>query len=127
MLRKIKRSLWGILLGLTGLWMLANTALPATWSFVAIRNLPVQCSGVIGMGVMNVAMVLALRPVWLGPRLGGLHKWPWIAGLSGAGVPHRGVDELCRVGGTIGARHHFSGTHVLETQILLRQYGRTCW
>ena len=87
MLSNIKRSLWGMLLGLTCLWALANTGLPETLNFVAVRNLLVQYSGVIGIGVMSVAMVLALRPVWLEPWLGGLdktyrlHKWLGISGL----------------------------------------------
>ncbi|QCB47951.1 ferric reductase [Hydrogenophaga sp. PAMC20947] len=86
-LRNIKLSLWGVLLGLTGLWALANTGLPETLTFVAIRNLLTQYSGVIGVGVMSVVMVLALRPVWLEPWLGGLdksyrlHKWLGISGL----------------------------------------------
>ena len=90
MLRNIKLSLWGVLLGLTGLWVMANTGLPQTLNFIAIRNLLVQYSGVIGIGVMSVAMVLALRPVWLEPWLGGLdksyrlHKWLGIAGLVAA-------------------------------------------
>lgn len=88
--RNIKLSLWGILVGLTGLWMLANTGLPETLNFIVLRNLLVQYSGVIGIGVMSVAMVLALRPVWLEPWLGGLdksyrlHKWLGISGLIAA-------------------------------------------
>ena len=90
MFRSIKLSLWGVLVGLTALWMLANTNLPETLNFIAIRNLLVQYSGVIGIGVMSVAMVLALRPVWLEPWLGGLdksyrlHKWLGISGLIAA-------------------------------------------
>ena len=90
MLRNIKLSLWGTLLGLTGLWALANTGLPTTLNFANVRNLLVQYSGVIGIGVMSVAMVLALRPVWLEPWLGGLdktyrlHKWLGISGLVAA-------------------------------------------
>ncbi len=87
MLRNIRLSLWGVLLVLTGLWLMANTGLTQTSNFIAIRNLLVQYSGVIGIGAMSVAMVLALRPVWLEPWLGGLdksyrlHKWLGIAGL----------------------------------------------
>jgi predicted ferric reductase len=85
--KNIKLGLWGILAGLTGFWMLANTNLPETLNFIAIRNLLVQYSGVIGIGVMSVAMLLALRLVWLEPWLGGLdksyrlHKWLGISGL----------------------------------------------
>ena len=87
MLRNIKLSLWGFLIGLSGLWILANTTLPDTINFNAIRNLFLQYSGVISIGAMSVAMVLALRPVWLEPWLGGLdksyrlHKWLGISAL----------------------------------------------
>lgn len=90
MLRNIKITLWGLLAGLTALWLLANLPFPDELNVITIRNLFVQCSGVIGMGVMSVAMVLAVRPVWLEPWFGGLdksyrlHKWLGIAGLSAA-------------------------------------------
>ncbi|MHA6323682.1 ferredoxin reductase family protein [Roseivivax sp. CAU 1753] len=90
MLRNIKIALWGVMAGLTALWLLANLPFPDDLSVITSRNLAVQYSGVIGMGVMSVAMVLAVRPVWLEPWLGGLdkayrlHKWLGIAGLSAA-------------------------------------------
>jgi Predicted ferric reductase len=46
-----------------------------------------QYSGVLGIGVMSAAMVLAVRPVVFEPYLGGLdkmyrlHKWLGISGL----------------------------------------------
>lgn len=46
-----------------------------------------QYSGVIGIGLMSIAMLLALRPKWLEPHLDGLdkmyrlHKWLGIAAL----------------------------------------------
>ena len=46
-----------------------------------------QYTGVLGMGVMSVAMLLAVRPAWLEHRLHGLdkmyrlHKWLGISGL----------------------------------------------
>lgn len=90
MLRHIKYALWGLLAGLTALWLLANLPFPDDLSTMNTRNLLVQYSGVIGMGAMSVAMILAVRPVWLEPWLGGLdksyrlHKWLGIAGLSAA-------------------------------------------
>lgn len=84
----IKRFLWIFLLALSALWWLTDTtewaALP---HFFAWRAVLMQYSGVLGIGVMSVAMGLALRPVWLEPSLGGLdkmyrlHKWLGIAGL----------------------------------------------
>jgi predicted ferric reductase len=73
--------------GLTALWLIANLPLPETLSIMNSRNLFLQLSGVIAMGAMSVAMILAVRPVWLEPWLGGLdksyrlHKWLGIAGL----------------------------------------------
>ncbi|MBY4893583.1 ferric reductase-like transmembrane domain-containing protein [Rhodobacteraceae bacterium N5(2021)] len=90
MLRKIKIALWGLMTGLSALWLLANLPFPESLTVISVRNLLVQFSGVIGMGAMSVAMMLAVRPVWLEPWLGGLdksyrlHKWLGIAGLSAA-------------------------------------------
>ena len=90
MLRNIKLALVSILVGLSGLWLLASMPFPETPGVIAIRNLLVQYLGVIGIGVMSVAMVLALRPVWSEPWLGGLdksyrlHKWLGISGLVAA-------------------------------------------
>ncbi|WP_371156959.1 ferric reductase-like transmembrane domain-containing protein [Jannaschia sp. 2305UL9-9] len=87
MLRNIRISLWGLMAGLSFLWLLANLPLPETFSILTTRNLLMQYSGVIGMGAMSVAMILAVRPVGLEPWLGGLdksyrlHKWLGIAGL----------------------------------------------
>lgn len=85
----IQRFFWLYLLSLSALWF--GTA-PNDWAnlpnFLAWRSELIQYSGVLGMGVMSLAMLLALRPVWLEPRLGGLdkiyrlHKWLGIAGLS---------------------------------------------
>ncbi|WP_340155878.1 hypothetical protein, partial [uncultured Winogradskyella sp.] len=81
MLRNIKISLWIVLVGLTSLWVFANIPFLDTMSGKTIRGLFIQYSGVIGIGVMSIAMLLALRPVWLEPILGGLdksyrlHKW----------------------------------------------------
>ena len=84
----IKRFFWLFLLALSGVWWWTDTTV---WSalpdFFAWRALLVQYSGVLGMGVMSVAMVLAVRPVWFESTLGGLdkmyrlHKWLGISGL----------------------------------------------
>ncbi len=48
----------------------------------------VQYSGVLGIGLMSIAMLLALRPKWLEPHLDGLdkmyrlHKWLGIGALA---------------------------------------------
>tara|TARA_R110002049_G_scaffold215485_1_gene386963 strand:+ start:1392 stop:2750 length:1359 start_codon:yes stop_codon:yes gene_type:complete len=90
MLRNIKISLWIVLVGLTSLWVFANIPFLDTMSGKTIRGLFIQYSGVIGIGVMSIAMLLALRPVWLEPILGGLdksyrlHKWLGIIGFGAA-------------------------------------------
>lgn len=90
MLRNIQLSLWGLIAGLTALWLFAYLPLTEDLSVIVIRNLLAQYSGVIGIGAMSVAMILAVRPVWLEPKLGGLdksyrlHKWLGISGLVAA-------------------------------------------
>ncbi len=86
-MRNITLSLWGLLLVLTGLWLLADTMLPQPLTFISVRHVMVQYSGIIGISVMSVAMILATRPRWLESYLGGLdktyrlHKWLGITGL----------------------------------------------
>ena len=87
-MRNIKRFFWFYLFILTGLWLVADLMV---WSspanFFAWRAVLMQYSGVLGIGVMSVAMVLAVRPVVFEPYLGGLdkmyrlHKWLGISGL----------------------------------------------
>ncbi len=87
-MKTILRGLVGLLLALTLLWLLAEGGnLLTAQGFFPWRNLLVQYSGLLGMGVMSVAMVLAVRPAWLEHRLHGLdkmyrlHKWLGISGL----------------------------------------------
>lgn len=84
-----KRFLWGFLVALSALWWLADgTPLAGISSFTGWRNLWMQLSGVLALGVMSVALLLALRPVRLEPWLGGLdkmyrlHKWLGMAALA---------------------------------------------
>lgn len=86
-MKSIKVTFGLILLLLSGLWSLADSLLPDPMSYFAFRSVFVQYSGVIAVGVMSVAMILALRPVWIEPRLNGLdkmyrlHKWLGISAL----------------------------------------------
>lgn len=85
----LKRIFWIYLLVLTVLWGLV--AQPS-WSildpFFQGRSLWLQLSGVLGIGVMSLAMVLAARPDMVEPELGGfervnqLRDWLAIAGLA---------------------------------------------
>lgn len=86
-MRHIKFALWGLLVLLTLLWLLADPAIFQVADFWALCTLLVQYSGIIAMGAMSVAMVLALRPQWPERWLGGLdkmyrlHKWLGITAL----------------------------------------------
>lgn len=87
-MRRIRLALcWGIAL-LSSLWLLANPGVLAPGGFFALRGFMVQYSGVLAMGCMSLAMILATRPRWLEGRFGGLdklyrlHKWLGIGGLA---------------------------------------------
>ena len=88
-MKTLKRTFWMYLLVLTGLWWLADqTVWSSLDNFFRWRAVLMQYSGVLGIGVMSLAMLLAIRPVVLEPHLGGLdkmyrlHKWLGIAGLT---------------------------------------------
>ena len=87
-MKRIKLSLLGVLALLSLLWWQADPLVLEGDRFFALRGVLVNYTGVRGMGVMSVAMLLALRPVMLEPLLGGLdkvyrvHKWLGIAGLA---------------------------------------------
>ena len=86
-MKNIKIAIWAIPAILTALWVAASVPLPDTLSFIAVRNLVVQYSGVLGMGAMSVAMILATRARWLESWVNGLdkayrlHKWLGISAL----------------------------------------------
>jgi predicted ferric reductase len=86
-MKRIKVSFLAILLLLTALWLVADTLAPEPFTYFSFRAVFMQFSGVIGIGLMSVAMLLALRPKWLEPHLDGLdkmyrlHKWLGIAAL----------------------------------------------
>lgn len=86
-MKNIKRGFWALLLALTALWLLADTWMPDPFTYFSFRTVLMQYTGVIGMGAMSVAMLLATRPKWLEPPLDGLdkmyrlHKWLGITGL----------------------------------------------
>lgn len=93
-MERIKGFFWFFLLALAGLWWWTDTTawstLPGVFSW---RTGLLQCSGVLGIGVMSLAMVLAARPAWFESPLGGLdkmyrlHRWLGISGL-GLAVSH---------------------------------------
>jgi predicted ferric reductase len=89
-MKKITWVFWGFLLALSALWLLADPPWPARAGVFALRTVWIQYSGVLAMGAMSLAVLLAARPLWLEQRLGGLdkmyrlHKWLGIAALAAA-------------------------------------------
>ena len=92
-MNRIRRVFTVILVVLTVLWLGADTLLPEPLTYFAFRNVFVQYTGVLALGVMSLAMVLAVRPRWPEHYLDGLdkmyrlHKWLGGSGLVLAGVP----------------------------------------
>ncbi|TXH93198.1 MAG: ferric reductase [Rheinheimera sp.] len=90
---RLQLSLLAILLLLTGLWLGADTLLPDPFTYFSFRTVFMQYSGVLGIGVMSLAMLLALRPKWPERYFDGLdkmyrlHKWLGIAALL-IGIMH---------------------------------------
>lgn len=86
-MKRIKVSLVAILILLTALWLAADTLLPEPFTYFSFRVAFLQYSGVIGIGLMSFAMLLALRPKCLEPYLDGLdkmyrlHKWLGVGAL----------------------------------------------
>ena len=86
-MRNIKIVFWGALALLTVLWMVAEP-LALQWTGLAVlRGQMIQYSGILAMGCMSLAMILATRPRWPERWVGGLdkmyrlHKWLGIGGL----------------------------------------------
>jgi predicted ferric reductase len=86
-MKNIKLVFGGFLLLLTALWLLADPLLTTPYQFFALRTSLVNYSGIIAIGVMSLALILAVRPVVFEPWLGGLdkmyrlHKWLGITAL----------------------------------------------
>jgi len=87
-MKRIKVTFLAILLLLTALWLAADTLMPVPFTYFTFRAVFMQYSGVIGIGLMSIAMLLALRPKRLEPHLDGLdkmyrlHKWLGITALA---------------------------------------------
>lgn len=86
-MQNIKRTFWGLFLLLSALWLVLEPAAFRPEGFFPLRRALVQYSGLIAMGAMSVAMILALRPRgperWFGglDKMYRLHKWLGIAAL----------------------------------------------
>jgi predicted ferric reductase len=66
--KNIKLAFIALVAGLTGLWFLADTFVSMPFSFFSSRFAMVQYTGVMAVGAMSAAVLLALRPKWLEPR-----------------------------------------------------------
>lgn len=86
-MQNLKRAFWGALLLLLVLWLMAEPTVFQSTTFFGLRRAVVQLTGVVTIGCMSLAMVLALRPLWPQAWLGGLdkmyrlHKWLGISAL----------------------------------------------
>lgn len=86
-MQNLKRTFWGTLGVLVLLWLIAEPSVFQSAAFFALRGAMVQLSGILAIGCMSVAMILALRPRWPESWLGGLdkmyrlHKWLGITAL----------------------------------------------
>lgn len=87
-MKRIKQSLLALFAGLSLLWLLADDRLfSLPYEFFTLRNALINYSGILAMGAMSVAMLLAIRPARIEPLLGGLdkgyrlHKWLGISAL----------------------------------------------
>lgn len=86
-MRRVSISLWALLALLSALWLAAEPSVFQPQGFFALRNAMVQYSGILAMGAMSAAMVLALRPRWPERWFDGLdkmyrlHKWLGIAAM----------------------------------------------
>ena len=83
----IIRAFWGGFIALSILWLAADPGVFGATGIFEWRRFLVQYSGVLAMGCMSVAMILALRPRWPERWFGGLdkmyrlHKWLGIGAL----------------------------------------------
>ena len=86
-LNRIQWALGGVLLGVLALWLASLPFSGLETSVFALRGPSLQGTGMLAMAAMSVAMVLATRPVFFEPWLGGLdkmyrlHKWLGVSAL----------------------------------------------
>jgi predicted ferric reductase len=86
-MKKIQIAYAVTIMVLTGLWLLAEGIFTENLDVFASWRMLLYYSGIIGIGVMSLGMMLAVRPVVLEPYFGGLdkmyrlHKWLGVTGL----------------------------------------------
>ena len=86
-MKNIKHLYLGLTVGFTLLWLWADSAWLGNSNYFVWRAAFTNWSGVLGMAVMSLGMILSVRPLSFERRLGGLdkmyrlHKWLGITGL----------------------------------------------
>jgi predicted ferric reductase len=89
-MKPIKFTLLATITLLTALWLAAEGLPGAPYGVFALRTPMIYLTGVLAMGAMSVALILAARPVVFEAGLGGLdkmyrlHKWLGITALVAA-------------------------------------------
>jgi predicted ferric reductase len=100
-MKNIKLTYGLLITVLTVLWLVADTVVADPYQFFALRASLMNYTGIIGIGVMSVGMMLAIRPVRVEPFLGGLdkayrlHKWLGVTGLV-ISIIHWGWAQIPR-------------------------------
>ena len=87
-MKHIQYVLVGLILGLSALWLAADTVWSDAFAIFSFRVAMLNFTGIVAIGAMSVAMLLALRPRGrVESFLGGLdksyrlHKWLGITAL----------------------------------------------
>jgi len=86
-MKYIKQGYLALTIGLTLLWLIGDPIFARDYNFFVLRHAVMNYTGIIGIGVMSIAMILAIRPAFFESWLGGLdksyrlHKWLGITGL----------------------------------------------
>ncbi|WP_334146779.1 ferredoxin reductase family protein [Hyphomicrobium sp.] len=86
-MNKIRIAFVGFIAILTVLWLLADTFFPEPLTYFSFRIVLLQYTGLVAIGAMSLATLLAIRPRRIEPYLGGLdkmyrlHKWLGITAL----------------------------------------------
>ena len=71
-MRKLRHVFAGAVVLLVVLWLIAEPTIFRSTTFFGLRTTMLQLTGVVAMGCMGFAMVLALRPMWPQAWLGVL-------------------------------------------------------
>ena len=73
-MKNMKLALVALLPLLTLLWLLADTLLLEPLTYFSFRANFMQYTGILGISIVSVAMMLATRSRWPERRLGGLER-----------------------------------------------------